>query len=183
MSFIKLGETKIYDFTVHDPVTGSASNADSAPTVMIYEGSNSTEMISTTATQRGVLTGNYYISIAYSTTLGYGLGHSYNVIASATVGGVIGKGVIDSVYLEERLRIVGLVDTAVGATSTTFGTDLEGYSTAVDAFMNCLLLFTGGINVGQVQKIAAYDGTGVVILEHGFASAPSTDDTFIVVNI
>lgn len=183
MSSVKLGETKVYDFTTHDPETAAVTNADSAPTVKIYEGINSTEMVSTTATQRGTLTGNYYVSINYSTTLGYGLGHSYNVVASATVGGITGKSVIDSVYLEERLRIVGLVDTIVGATSTGFGTDLEAFSTRVDAFTNCLLLFTGGINVGQVQKIASYDGTGFVIMEHGFTTTPSTDDTFILVNI
>lgn len=183
MLSVKLGETKIYDFTVHNPDTGAAINADSAPTVNVYEGTNSTTLVSTTATQRGALTGNYYVSLAYSTTLGYGLGHNYNVIASATVGGITGKSVLDSVYLEERLRIVGLVDSAVGATSTTFATDLEGFSTRTDAFTNCLLLFTGGVNVGQVQKIASYDGTGIVTLEHGFTTAPSTDDTFIVVNI
>lgn len=97
-----LGETITIDFATHAPTTGAVSDADSTPTVEVFEDANDTPILTPTATKRTSKTGNYRVQVACTAGNGFEAGKSYNVVASATVGGVTGKGVIAQVQIRTR---------------------------------------------------------------------------------
>lgn len=87
--------------------TGAAADADSTPTFAVYEESTDTDIgVGGNFTKRTSLTGNYRGSFTASAANGFEVGKWYNVIGSATVGGVAAKGVV------MRFRIVAAEATA-----------------------------------------------------------------------
>lgn len=89
---VKLGTTVTLRFTTSNAATGAAQNADSLPSVAIYEDGNDTP-ISTPAAV-AVNTGQYRVDGVATTANGFEAGKSYSVVATATVAGVTGKGVV-----------------------------------------------------------------------------------------
>ncbi len=88
---VKLGETKIVDFTTHNPITGQVSDADALPTVDVFEDDTDVAILAATVTKRVGHTGNYRASFAATTANGFEVGKSYNVIAEATVNAISAK--------------------------------------------------------------------------------------------
>lgn len=71
---------------------GAAIDADSTPTFAVYEEATDTDIgVGGNLTKRTSLTGNYRGTFTVSAANGFELGKFYNVIASATVGGVAAK--------------------------------------------------------------------------------------------
>ena len=68
--------------------------------VEVFENDTDTTVYSLTAVKRTAKTGNYRVAIAATAVNGFEIGKSYNVIASATVGGVASKAVIASFMIE-----------------------------------------------------------------------------------
>ena len=97
-----LGDTITKDFTTHDPLTGNVSDADSLPTVEVFEGDNDTPIVSPLVEKRSGKTGNYRCLVVASEGNGFELGKSYNVIATAIVSGVTAKSRIDSFILDSK---------------------------------------------------------------------------------
>ena len=89
-----IGETIIVDFITSSAVTGAATDADETPTIEVLEDATDTAILSPTPVKRTNKTGNYRVSISCMTANGFEAGKSYNVVASATVSSVVGKGVI-----------------------------------------------------------------------------------------
>lgn len=98
----KLEETVVLDFTTHNPSTGAAADADSTPTVEVFEDANDTPILTPTPTKRTAKTGNYRVSVACTAANGFEAGKSYNVVVSATVGGVTGKAPIQRLLMRTR---------------------------------------------------------------------------------
>lgn len=92
----KLGETIYVDFITSAPSTGAVSDADSTPTCEVFEDATDAAILSPTVTKRTSKTGNYRIPIACTTGNGFEAGKSYNVVVSATVGGVAAKAAVRS---------------------------------------------------------------------------------------
>lgn len=86
-----LNDTIYLDIITQNPTTGAVSDADSTPTVAVFENDNDTAILTPTATKRTSLTGDYRIPIPVTSANGFENDKSYNVVVSATVGGTAGK--------------------------------------------------------------------------------------------
>jgi hypothetical protein len=117
----KLEETIYVDF-VTSSSTGAAVDADSTPTAEVFEDATDTAIITPTVVKRTGKTGNYRIPVACTAANGFEAGKSYNVVASATVGGVAAKAVVAT--FQVRARSVDDVLVTAGYTApdnTTIG--------------------------------------------------------------
>ena len=75
------------DFVVSDPADGSITDADSLPSIEIYEDGGTTAVRTPTPAKRDTgTTGQYTFSDTLSAANGYEIGKTYNVYALATVG-------------------------------------------------------------------------------------------------
>ena len=89
---IPLDEVVYFD-GISSSSTGAAADADSTPTFAVYEEATDTDIgVGGNMTKRTSLTGNYRGSFTLSAANGFELGKWYNVIGSATIGGVGCKG-------------------------------------------------------------------------------------------
>ncbi len=95
-----LGDAITLDFTTSDPATGEVSDADATPTYEVFEDDNDTAILSGDAVKRTGKTGDYRVTFTASTANGFAVGSSYNVIVSATVGGVAAKSRIGAFRLD-----------------------------------------------------------------------------------
>lgn len=92
---IALDEVVHFDAITSNPATGAVSDADSTPTWSIFEEDTDTAILSAqNFTKRTGLTGNYRGAATLSAGNGFEAGKWYNVIGSATVNSVAGKGVV-----------------------------------------------------------------------------------------
>jgi len=108
----KLEDTVILDFTVHLPTTGGISDADSLPTVEIWEDETDSTLSGGTVTKRVGKTGNYRVAVLATTGNGFEVGKSYNVVVTVVAGGVTAKGVIGSFSIDGK-RLNDLNDISV----------------------------------------------------------------------
>ncbi len=91
---IPIDEVVTFDQVTVSPYTSAPADADSTPTFAVYEDTTDTDIgIGGNMTKRTSLTGNYRASMTLSGANGFEAGKWYNVICSATVGGVSGKSV------------------------------------------------------------------------------------------
>lgn len=96
-----LEETIILDF-ITSSSTGAATDADSTPTAEVFEDATDTAILTPTVTKRTSKTGNYRIPVACTAVNGFEAGKSYNVIASATIGGIAAKCKVGSFQVRTR---------------------------------------------------------------------------------
>lgn len=172
-----LNRTIVRDFICHTSL-GVVSDADSTPTVSVFEDNTDTAILSPTPVKRTSLTGNYRVEIPVTVANGFEIGKSYNIVATATVGGITSKAVIASFEVENIAMIRGAVVTDGGNSATTFMTNLT--ETTTDYHKDALLLFTSGNLINQVKKITAYNGSTKVVTVGAFTGTPGSGDTFII---
>ena len=89
-----VGDTLVFTCNTHDPSTGAATDADSAPAYRVYEQNTGTALLSGTMTKLddANTTGFYVASIILAAGSGFEVGKNYVVYIQAAVGGVIGSG-------------------------------------------------------------------------------------------
>lgn len=173
-----LGRTIYKDFVCHT-TAGVVSDADSTPSVEIFENDTDTAILTPTAVKRTSKTGNYRVPIVITAANGFEIGKSYNVVVSATVGGTSSKAVIMSFVVENIGLKTGAVVTDGSNTSSTFKTDLSESTT--DYHKDALILFTSGNLINQVKKVSAYNGsTKFITVSSAFTGVPAVSDTFIL---
>lgn len=95
---IPIGTTIVVNFTTANPTTGVPQNADSLPTVAVYEDANDTPILQPTPVNRA--TGEYRVAVACTVGNSFEVGKTYNVVASATVATVSGKRVLATFLVE-----------------------------------------------------------------------------------
>jgi len=83
---IVLETSPVFDVLVHAE-SGAAANADSTPTCAVYEDATDVAILTPTVVSRGVA-GLYRVTVAATAANGFEAGKTYNVIATAVVGGV-----------------------------------------------------------------------------------------------
>lgn len=89
---IPIDEVGHFDVTTHDPATGAAIDADSAPTFDVFEEATDTPILDDqTMTKRTSLTGNYRGTFTASAANGFEAGKWYSVVVSATVDSIAAK--------------------------------------------------------------------------------------------
>jgi len=173
-----LGRTLYFDF-ITNTAMGVVSDADGLPTVEVFEEDTDTTVYALTAVKRTAKTGNYRVPVECTAVNGFELGKSYNVVASATVGGTASKAVIGRFVIENIIMKRGAIVADGGNTDTTFKTDLTEATN--DYHKDALILFTSGSLINQVKKILSYTGaTKFVTAASAFTVAPSAADTFIL---
>ena len=118
---LKLEEGTFFDFVTHHPSTAAVTDADSGPTAEVFEDATDTTVVALTVTKRTSKTGNYRCPVTAAAADGFEVGKTYNVVASATVNSIAGKGIIGRF----KVRARGKDDLAFPATS--------GRSMVVDA--------------------------------------------------
>lgn len=134
---VPLNDTPYFDFITSRFDTGAVADADSAPTFEVFEDGTDTDIgVGGTATKRASKTGDYRASFAASAANGFEAGKYYNVVASATVNSVAGKGIIG------RFRCMAAVPAVAG--------DVPSANANADA----LLDRTNGVETGLTLRQA-----------------------------
>lgn len=173
-----LGSTVYKDFVCHTSA-GAVSDADSIPTVEIFEDDTDTAILTPTAVKRTSKTGDYRVPLVITAANGFEIGKSYNVVVTATVGGVTSKAVIMSFTVDIIGLKLGSIVADGSNTSSTFKTDLS--ETTADYHKDALILFTSGNLINQVKKVSAYNGsTKFITVSSAFTGTPSASDKFIL---
>lgn len=170
-----LGRTFIKDFICHT-TAGQVSDADSLPTAEVFEDESDTSIYTPTVSKRTSKTGDYRVAVPLLLANGFEVGKCYNIIVTATVGGITSKAVIGTFTIENIIYSSGVVST--GSTATAIVTTLA--ETATDCFKDALLLFTSGNLRNQVKKISAYNGTSKTLTTGAFTEAPAENDRFLI---
>jgi len=97
----QLDDVLYMDFATSDPADGSISDADSTPTVQIFEDGGTTPIRTPTPAKRDTgRTGQYHFSETLSAANGYEIGKTYVVYALATVGAIAGGNVIGTFKIQ-----------------------------------------------------------------------------------
>lgn len=165
----KLEETIVLDFTTHSPTTGGVSDADSTPSVDVFEDTTDTAILTPTPVKRTGKTGNYRVSVACTAANGFEAGKSYNVVASATVGGVTGKGVVGSIQLRTRSTDDVLPTSSYTAppSAASIRSEIDANSTKLDVTVGSRLStagYTAPNNAGISSILTAVDTEVAAIL-------------------
>jgi hypothetical protein len=186
-----LGETVYLDFITSAPSSGAAADADGTPTVEVFENATSTPILSPTATKRTSKTGDYVVTVACTTENGFEVGKSYNVIASATVGGVPAKCVVDRLLIREySVDGVNLTHANGSAITNSDGTaqgGASGYiilaadsSDTANYYQWSIIRIIGGTGQGQARVITFYDEeTKQANVIPPWAEAPTNDSVYV----
>lgn len=119
---ITLGETHVFDF-ITETAAGAVSDADSTPTFQVFDNATDTPLLTPTVTKRTGQTGNYRVSIAFTSGNSFTVGNSYNLVALATIGGVAKKFPVAKVVV--RTGNVDAANVTRVAGSSTAGTNLK----------------------------------------------------------
>lgn len=143
----KLEETIYLDFIASSPTTGAAADADSTPTAEVFEDATDTAVLSPTVTKRTSKTGNYRVPVACTAANGFEAGKSYNVVASATVGGVAAKAVIGRFQVRTR---------SVDDASTYAGGDTAGTTTLLSRLTSQRATNLDNLDAAITSRMATY---------------------------
>lgn len=140
-----LNETITIDFATHAPTTGAVTDADSTPTVEVFEDANDTPIHTPTATKRTSKTGNYRVQVACTAGNGFEVGKSYNVVVSATVGGVTGKGVVERVQIRARSTddVLPTASYSAPPSAAAIRSEIDANSTKLDTNVGSRLATAG----------------------------------------
>ncbi len=156
MENVPIESTRIFDFITSNPSTMAASDADSLPSVAVYEDTTDVAILSPTPVKRTSLTGNYRVPVVCLGASGFEVGKSYNVIASATVNSIAGKAVIASFRLAPLENVAGYqtVDIAYANGTSVSGVvsgvlnanivQINGSGTGSSGFLNTNVIQFGG---------------------------------------
>ncbi len=174
----KLEETIVLDFITSN-ATGAAADADSLPTAAVYEDANDTPILAPTVVKRTSLTGNYRVSIACTAANGFEAAKSYNVVVSATIGGVASKAVLRSYQMRTRsiddasTFAGGAVASVTAGVTVTTNSDKTGYALSGTQVFDNTGTWTGSLtgSVGSVTTKTGYSlaaaGLDAVVVEVG----------------
>lgn len=178
-----LEETIYVDF-ITSSSTGAAADADTTPTAEVFEDATDTTVYALTVTKRTSKTGNYRIAIACTAANGFEAGKSYNVVASATVGGIAAKAVVGRfqvraygdnrlVYLDASVATGnGYGSTLVARLTSQRATNLDNLDAAITTRMATYTQPTGFLaatfpsTVASTTNITA--ASGVSLAATGF---------------
>jgi hypothetical protein len=142
---IVLGMTVTFNFTTVNPATGNMQNADSLPTVAVYEDEDDVAILEPIPVNRA--TGEYRVAIPVTVGNGFEVGKTYNAVVAATVAGTSGK-----MVLAMFLVNAPVVETVI-----------EGTLTLQDV-LRVLLAYTAGLTdlaaEGADKRVKFKDVTG-----------------------
>lgn len=150
MSELTVGTVQHYRILTTSPDTGLQADADSPPTINVYQDGSNTPAATVVSTR--LATGTYDVAVTYSGT-GFSAGHSYNAIVSAVFGSDTFNSIRDTVSLvaasTPQTADVAATLTALATLSTAVLTALTNLSTRIPgALVNSRM----DVNVGAMQN-------------------------------
>lgn len=172
IDYARLGDTVRIPFGTCNN-TGAATNADSTPTVTIYQ-QGVAMAYAPTVTNKA--TGLYEVQIDLTTANGFSMGKEYSVAVAATVGGVTGRDGIGSFVIDGQTckAVTGTL------TATSFSTDLG--TVLANQFKDAFFKFLTGSLAGEVKQITSNDTAGKLTFTSGFTAAPANGDKGAIIN-
>ena len=125
---VKIEDTVVFDFATKNPLTQVAQNADVLPVVSVFEQTTVASMNSPVVALRTGLTGVYFVAVSCTAVNGFEVGKIYNVVVSATVGGIVQNKVISTFAVSARalddvVDVAG-VRSAVGMAAANLDTQI-----------------------------------------------------------
>lgn len=176
MSYVSLGETRRFLFSTQS-ATGAAANADSTPTVLVYEQGTLFAAGSPVVTNRD--TGLYEVAFVITTVNGWEVGKEYTAAAVAVVGGVTGRIPIASFVVNPQIvrgATSGVPTTTVIPTTITVAN--------ADHHKDAWLHLEDGALAGEVKRIGSMTTGGQITLAAGYAysAAPASGVNVRIVN-
>ena len=127
---ILLGTSLTLNFITFDPTTGAPADADSLPTIAVYEDANDTPILSPTAVKRS--TGEYRVTVDVTAGNGFAVGHVYNVTAAATVSALVGLRVLTTFPVQTDYAVPGDPMTLTSGERDTIATALLDLADGVE---------------------------------------------------
>lgn len=124
--------------------SGAAADADSLPTCAVYEDTTSTAIVTPTVVK--LATGVYVVAIPCTAVNGFEAGKTYNVVISATIGGVAAKAkVAQFVCVVNGLdAIAAAVATRLSAAGYTIPPTVSQIRTEIDSNSTALAALAAG---------------------------------------
>ncbi len=162
----KLEETIYLDFIVSS-ATGAAADADSTPTAAVYEDATDVAILAPTVVKRTSLTGNYRVPVACTAANGFEADKSYNVIVSATIGGIAAKAKVGSFQVRAE-KIGGAVASVTGNVGGNVQGNVVGSvasvvglnTSLIDAAISTRSTYAGGDTSGTTTLLAQIGTAG-----------------------
>jgi hypothetical protein len=187
----KLEETIYVDFITSAPTTGAAADADTTPTIEVFEDATDTAVLSPTAVKRTSKTGNYRVPIACTAANGFEAGKSYNVVASATVTTVAAKAVVARfqvrAYSVDSVNLTHANGTVITTSDGTAQGGASGYiilaadsSDEANYYQWSIVRIIGGPCDGQARTVTFYDeDTKQANVYPPWVGAPTNESVYI----
>ena len=170
-------------FTVHDPTTGEACDADSTPTVVFRytDGAASGAASEVVGTISNISTGLYALSLDFSAAGPLTPSYVVTPVITVVVGGVTQKAPLESFRAVPPFSWGSVV--ADGSNTATTFKVTGTFDDTTDSLKESLLVFIDNANRCQMRPVTAYDATTdfVTVGQGGFPTAPSANDRFLVV--
>jgi hypothetical protein len=165
MSYVSLGETRRYLFSTQS-ASGAATDADSMPTVLVYEQGSLFTAGSPVVSNKA--TGLYEVAFVLSAVNGFEVGKEYTAAAVAIVGGVTGRIPICSFVVAPAI-VRGV--TSGSPTTTVIPTNITVAN--ADHHKDAWLLIedsaAAGALAGESKRIGSMTAGGTITLAAGYA--------------
>lgn len=157
----EINDLLTFTATTHDPLTGSATDADSAPSYRVYEDETGTAILTGTMSllDSSNTDGVYSEQITLSAANGLEVGKCYTIVKTATVDGVPGNAVDTFQVVEFPSFITDTLSQVSDINNAVTGTGVELSALAIDAIWDELL--SGHTTVGTFGKTLSAIATGV----------------------
>ena len=170
-------------FSIHDPISGEACDADALPTVAFRytDGASNGTAAEVVGTVSNIGTGIYALAIDLSAAGPLTPSYVVTPVITAVVGGVTQKAPLES-FRAAPPFVWGTV-VADGSNSAT-GFEVSGtFDDTTDSLKESLLVFIDHANRCQMRPVTAYDATTnfVTVGQGGFPVTPTAGDRFLVV--
>ena len=178
----ELEETIYADFITSSPTTGAATDADTTPTCEVFEDATDMAILTPTVVKRTGKTGNYRIPIACTAANGFESGKSYNLIVSATVGGVAAKAVLQTF----QMRTNGPDDLAASILTRAAAGDAMALTAGERTTLGGVIwqtLTSGLTTVGSIGKLLVDNINATIASRSTYAGGDTAGTTTLLSRI
>jgi hypothetical protein len=168
----RLGETIYLDLPpLASPTTGASADADSLPTARVFEDGSATAILTPTVVKRAGTTGEYYVAVACTAGNGFEADRSYNVLATATVGGVTASARLAAFQPRAAAATATLDLAQVGFTPRALDAVPDAQITVGDCLMAALVAAVGDSSRSGVTLTMKTPQTNTTIRTFTYNSA------------
>ena len=179
LGYRRIGDTLTF-YVASSLQTGAKSDADSAPTYLVYEEENATQIVTSTSmalldsAESGV-DGLYSEQITLAESTGYEFQKDYLIYIMATISSIASHALYSF-----RIGPEGAVDSANAQAGAAGSVTLKSGASATDDLYNgMIVVIIGGTGAGQARTVTDYVGsTKVATIEPNWITNPSSSSIY-----